>query len=412
MARHLGNNQLVYVVGLSTLLGDEANKSYRNLTWLTSWTPADLAMVGNARSLIDRPIMELRTSYDFFGFKVIQGKGIRIKVLVKAKVSQIPNDGWVTSQHGGRPAPGSYPPSPYDRLLLCSEILQVGSRESIRRENEGGPFILDMLATTARNTRRDVAAFIQQTPAAHARKMVATISNMAQRHSPISAWRPTRQLADLANREPFATRSSQWDAKLVPKPRSAANRSKSNLKCLSIGCCPSFTAHLTERDSLLVPLQVGYWRLVVQDVSNRGLFKCKGSHPGEPGSIHGEAAPGFSHVGIVPLFDGFSQGSPRFLPPFHSGAVPYSPRFTLMGLAVGYLIMKRGQQTLLSFCKKLKNSAAESLVPSELPTQQEVSPASPTRSIQHTDEICDAGSQLTKVKSSLPCSHTNDIGST
>ncbi|KAJ8882402.1 hypothetical protein PR048_014210 [Dryococelus australis] len=48
-------------------------------------------------------------------------------------------------------------------------------------------------------------------------------------------------------------------------------------------------------------------------------------------------APGFSHVGIVSddaadrrIFSGIS----RFPPPFHSGAAPYSPRFTLIGSQV------------------------------------------------------------------------------
>ncbi|KAJ8879577.1 hypothetical protein PR048_020185 [Dryococelus australis] len=55
--------------------------------------------------------------------------------------------------------------------------------------------------------------------------------------------------------------------------------------------------------------------------------------------------------------------------------------------------MKRGQQNLLSFYKKPKNSAAESLVP--------------TRSFSSIGNDID----LTEVKSSLPCSHPNDIGS-
>ncbi|KAJ8874242.1 hypothetical protein PR048_025085 [Dryococelus australis] len=55
------------------------------------------------------------------------------------------------------------------------------------------------------------------------------------------------------------------------------------------------------------------------------------SHLREPGSIPSGVAPGFPHVKILPenvagrrVFSGFS----RFLR-FHSGAVPYSPRFTL-----------------------------------------------------------------------------------
>ncbi|KAJ8881004.1 hypothetical protein PR048_017477 [Dryococelus australis] len=39
-----------------------------------------------------------------------------------------------------------------------------------------------------------------------------------------------------------------------------------NSDVCSFGCCPSVTPHLTVRDSLLVPLQVGYWRGVVQEL--------------------------------------------------------------------------------------------------------------------------------------------------
>ncbi|KAJ8880624.1 hypothetical protein PR048_017094 [Dryococelus australis] len=55
---------------------------------------------------------------------------------------------------------------------------------------------------------------------------------------------------------------------------------------------------------------------------------------GEPGSICSGVAPGFLRVGIVPddatgqlVFSGFSSS----LSPFHSGTVPYSPHFTLIG---------------------------------------------------------------------------------
>ncbi|KAJ8869295.1 hypothetical protein PR048_030869 [Dryococelus australis] len=57
------------------------------------------------------------------------------------------------------------------------------------------------------------------------------------------------------------------------------------------------------------------------------------SHLFEPGSIPGRITPGFSHVEIVPddadgrrVFSRFSR-IPR---PFHSGAAPHSPRFTLV----------------------------------------------------------------------------------
>ncbi|KAJ8870501.1 hypothetical protein PR048_029524 [Dryococelus australis] len=55
---------------------------------------------------------------------------------------------------------------------------------------------------------------------------------------------------------------------------------------------------------------------------------------GVPGSLPGRASPVLSHVGIVPddaagrrVFSGISS----FPPPFHSGADPYSPCFTLIG---------------------------------------------------------------------------------
>ncbi|KAJ8878096.1 hypothetical protein PR048_022563 [Dryococelus australis] len=57
------------------------------------------------------------------------------------------------------------------------------------------------------------------------------------------------------------------------------------------------------------------------------------SHQGEPGSIAGRVTPGFSQVRIVPddaAGRQVSSGISRFPPPFHSGAAPYSPHFTLV----------------------------------------------------------------------------------
>ncbi|KAJ8865727.1 hypothetical protein PR048_033248 [Dryococelus australis] len=58
------------------------------------------------------------------------------------------------------------------------------------------------------------------------------------------------------------------------------------------------------------------------------------SHLGEPGSIPSEVAPGFSHVGIVSDDAAgrrvFSETS-RSSRPLHSSAVPYPPRFALIG---------------------------------------------------------------------------------
>ncbi|KAJ8865950.1 hypothetical protein PR048_033473 [Dryococelus australis] len=51
---------------------------------------------------------------------------------------------------------------------------------------------------------------------------------------------------------------------------------------------------------------------------------------GVPGSIPGWVTPGLSRVGTE-LVGGFSLGSLPFPPPFHSGAAPYSPHFTLIG---------------------------------------------------------------------------------
>ncbi|KAJ8898321.1 hypothetical protein PR048_003681 [Dryococelus australis] len=66
------------------------------------------------------------------------------------------------------------------------------------------------------------------------------------------------------------------------------------------------------------------------------VVRLLASRLGEPGSFPGGVTPGFSHVGIVlgyaagrRVFSGIS----RILPPpqLHSGAAPYSPRFTLIG---------------------------------------------------------------------------------
>ncbi|KAJ8889782.1 hypothetical protein PR048_009285 [Dryococelus australis] len=65
----------------------------RHLTWLTMWAPADLAMVGRVRSIVDPPVIKQRSSY------VIQSHWHRVKVI------EIEYGGWVTSQHGGRPTP-------------------------------------------------------------------------------------------------------------------------------------------------------------------------------------------------------------------------------------------------------------------------------------------------------------------
>ncbi|KAJ8871748.1 hypothetical protein PR048_028085 [Dryococelus australis] len=77
-------------------------------------------------------------------------------------------------------------------------------------------------------------------------------------------------------------------------------------------------------------------------------------HIGEPGSIHGSVAPGFSHEGIVPdhaagrrIFSGMS----RFPLPLHSGAAPYSPSFTLIGSQE--LMTPKSLQSSLLTCKTL-----------------------------------------------------------
>ncbi|KAJ8894529.1 hypothetical protein PR048_007186 [Dryococelus australis] len=76
------------------------------------------------------------------------------------------------------------------------------------------------------------------------------------------------------------------------------------------------------------------------DLSHRGrggvVVRVLAFHQGAPGSITGGVAPRFSRVGIAPddaegrrLFSEISRPPPpRTL---HSGAAPYSPRFTLMG---------------------------------------------------------------------------------
>ncbi|KAJ8873937.1 hypothetical protein PR048_024775, partial [Dryococelus australis] len=65
------------------------------------------------------------------------------------------------------------------------------------------------------------------------------------------------------------------------------------------------------------------------------VVRLLASHQGEPGSIPGGVAPGFSHVGIVPDDAAgrrvFSDISLQFPPPLHSDAAPYSPRFALIG---------------------------------------------------------------------------------
>ncbi|KAJ8867287.1 hypothetical protein PR048_031086 [Dryococelus australis] len=65
-------------------------------------------------------------------------------------------------------------------------------------------------------------------------------------------------------------------------------------------------------------------------------------HQGEPGSIPGGVAPLFSHVGIVAdhaadrrVFLGISR-----FPRHHSGAAPYSPRFTLIGSQASKVVHK------------------------------------------------------------------------
>ncbi|KAJ8888298.1 hypothetical protein PR048_007785 [Dryococelus australis] len=55
------------------------------------------------------------------------------------------------------------------------------------------------------------------------------------------------------------------------------------------------------------------------------------SHQEEPGSIPGEVVPVYLHVGIVPDDADGWRGSPPLPLPFHSGAAPRSPHFTLIG---------------------------------------------------------------------------------
>ncbi|KAJ8898099.1 hypothetical protein PR048_003459 [Dryococelus australis] len=64
------------------------------------------------------------------------------------------------------------------------------------------------------------------------------------------------------------------------------------------------------------------------------MVRILACHLGEPGSILGGVAPGFSHLGIVP-YDAAGRwvylGDLPFPGPFLSGDVPYTPRFTLVG---------------------------------------------------------------------------------
>ncbi|KAJ8885724.1 hypothetical protein PR048_011922 [Dryococelus australis] len=73
---------------------------------------------------------------------------------------------------------------------------------------------------------------------------------------------------------------------------------------------------------------------LVSSVSRGGLggaaAKELASHQGKPGSIPGGVAPGFSQVGRCRRSEGFLGDIP-FPPPLHSGAAPYSPRFSLIG---------------------------------------------------------------------------------
>ncbi|KAJ8871644.1 hypothetical protein PR048_027971 [Dryococelus australis] len=64
------------------------------------------------------------------------------------------------------------------------------------------------------------------------------------------------------------------------------------------------------------------------------VVRLLASHQGEPGSISGGTALGFSHVGIVPddaAGRRFSSWVSRFPRPSHSGAAPHPPRFILIG---------------------------------------------------------------------------------
>ncbi|KAJ8882434.1 hypothetical protein PR048_014242 [Dryococelus australis] len=57
-------------------------------------------------------------------------------------------------------------------------------------------------------------------------------------------------------------------------------------------------------------------------------------YQGAPDSIPGQFTPDFrkgNRCRTMPLVDGFSLGSPVSPRPFHSGAAPYSPRFTNIG---------------------------------------------------------------------------------
>ncbi|KAJ8897077.1 hypothetical protein PR048_002423 [Dryococelus australis] len=65
------------------------------------------------------------------------------------------------------------------------------------------------------------------------------------------------------------------------------------------------------------------------------------SHQGKPGSISGEVAPRFSHVGIVPDRD------LTFPPPLHSGAAQYSPLKTTINAAAFLFLFERRRRRRL-----------------------------------------------------------------
>ncbi|KAJ8888382.1 hypothetical protein PR048_007872 [Dryococelus australis] len=141
-------------------------------------------------------------------------------------------------------------------------------------------------------------------------------------------------------------RSELADMHLVYGEAHTAAEALCQLRCQSVlrDICTD-----TSKSSLPAVRSVGHGGLVVRLLA---------PHLGEPGSIHGGPAPGFSHVGIMPDDAAgrrvFSVTS-ILLTPFHSGVTPYLTKLQqdvgYVTPAIGQQLVRQASRTLLAYSK-------------------------------------------------------------
>ncbi|KAJ8869878.1 hypothetical protein PR048_028887 [Dryococelus australis] len=113
-----------------------------------------------------------------------------------------------------------------------------------------------------------------------------------------------------------------------------AVKSRPNIFTLKTTGLPNLPHPRPAAHQPIAPREAGFTDLIRRWGRGGVVVRLLVSHQGEPGSIPGGVAPGFSHVEIV-LGDAAGQRvfslTSHFPRPLHSGAAPYSPHFIVIG---------------------------------------------------------------------------------